>query len=71
MTALAKTLPEVLVHIGAAVGCLLLLIIYRKLTRQEMDREDIRLYVRLFGAATIAFVTGDMLHLLYRLLYQR
>jgi hypothetical protein len=71
MTALAKTLPEVLGHVGAAIGCLLLLVIYRKLTRQEMDREDIRLFVRLFGAATIVFVIGDFLHLLYRLLYPR
>jgi hypothetical protein len=71
MTALSITLPELLAHIGSAVGCLLLLIIYRRLTRQEMDREDIRLYARLFGAGAIIFVTGDLLHLLYRLLHPR
>lgn len=70
MTAFAKTLPEMLAHLASFVGCFLLLILYRKLTHQEMDKEDREQFVKTFGLVAVVFITGDLLHFLYRLLFQ-
>jgi len=69
MNAFAKTLPELIAHLFSCVGCFLLVIFYRKLTHQEMDKENWEQLVKLFGLAAVIFITGDVLHFMYRLLF--
>jgi hypothetical protein len=71
MNAFVKTLPEFITHLITFVGIILLLVFYRKLTHQEMDKEDWEQLVKGFGVAAVIFITGDVLHFLYRLLFQR
>jgi hypothetical protein len=70
MAAFTKTIPEIIAHLISFVGCFLIVILYRKLNHIEMDKKDLEKLVIGFGLAAIIFVTGDMLHFLYRLLFQ-
>jgi len=71
MIAFANTLPELIAHLFSIAGCFLLVIFYRKLTHQEMDKEHWEQIVKIFGAAAVIVMAGDVLHFLYRLLFHR
>ena len=64
-----RTLPELIAHLFSFAGCMLLVIFYRKLTHQEMDKEDWEHLVKIFGAAAVIIMTGDVMHFLYRLFF--
>jgi multisubunit Na+/H+ antiporter MnhB subunit len=60
-----ETLPEIVISdliVGSA--CILLPIVYRKLTSQKFDRDDLKTLVMTFGGATVAFMAMDMLRYL-------
>jgi divalent metal cation (Fe/Co/Zn/Cd) transporter len=71
MTAFVRTLSELIEHLIIFVGLFLLVISYRKLTHQGIDKEDREQFVKIFGATAVVFITGDVLHFLYLLLFHR
>ena len=69
MLSLSAFLEKAIGYPACAAGCVLLVVAYRKITGQPMDRDDLISACKLFGLASLNYLLGLTLWTVFKWIF--